>query len=128
MIRLRDCMDRADGWGRTEGREAYQRLVAAVEALPGVDIFRVSFKGIERVDLSFASETVVEVARRFRKEKGICIVDLNDEESHSEYRLGGLQKGPADIRMAPGNGPVDRASTFPRSSGRVGFCADARIG
>ena len=53
MIRLRDCMDRADGWGRTEGREAYQRLLLAVEALPGADVFCVSFKDVERLDFIF---------------------------------------------------------------------------
>jgi hypothetical protein len=86
-------MDRADGWGRTEGREVYQRLVAAVDALPGVNIFRISFKGIYRVDSSFASETVVEVAKRFRKEKGICIIDLDDEDLIENIDLAASKKG-----------------------------------
>ena len=33
--------------------------------------FRVSMKGVERVDISFSSETVVELARRYRGHKGI---------------------------------------------------------
>ena len=85
-------MDRADAWGRTEGREAYQRLLVAVEALPGIDVFCVSFKDVERLDLSFASETVVEVARRFRKEKGVCIVDLDDEDIIENIDLAASKK------------------------------------
>src|SRR5271155_4300829 len=93
LIRLRDCMDRADGWGRTEGREVYQRLLAAVEALPAVDVLRISFKDVERIDSSFASETVVEVARHFKKEKGICIVDLDDENIIENIDLAASKKG-----------------------------------
>jgi len=92
VIRLRDCMTRSDGWGRTEGREACQRLLTAVEALPGVEVFRVSFEGVERVDSSFASETVVEVARRFRKERGVCIVDLDDKDIIENIDLAASKK------------------------------------
>ena len=92
MIRFRECMNRSDGWGRARGREAYQRLLAAVERLPGVDVFRVSFKDVDRLDTSFASETVVEIARRFRKEKGFCIVDLSDEDIIENIDLAASKK------------------------------------
>jgi hypothetical protein len=35
---------------------------------------------MKRVDISFAAETVVELAKRFRKEKGFCLVDVSDED------------------------------------------------
>lgn len=80
MLPLRNLMDRAEGWGRTEGRHVYHRLLDFVEASPGTVTFRISMKGVERIDISFASETVVELARRYRRVKGFCIVDLTDAD------------------------------------------------
>lgn len=72
MLGLREVMDRSEGWGRAQGREVYQRLLRSVEENPGTLVFRVSMKGVERVDISFASETVVELARRYRGNKGFA--------------------------------------------------------
>ena len=33
-------------------------------------------EGVEKLDASFASEAIVEVIKRYRKTKGICLVDL----------------------------------------------------
>jgi hypothetical protein len=73
-------MDRPDGWGREQGRGVYQRLLRAVEASAGSLIIRISMKGVQRVDISFASETIVELARRYRGAKGICLIDLTDDD------------------------------------------------
>ena len=80
MLVLRDFMDRPEGWGRSQGREVYQRLLEFVEKNPGTVKFRISMKGIQRIDISFASETIVELARRFRRMKGFCVVDLTDKD------------------------------------------------
>jgi hypothetical protein len=37
-------------------------------------------KGVQRIDMSFASETIVELARRYRGTKGICLIDLTDSD------------------------------------------------
>lgn len=75
MIRLRDFMERDEGWGRTEGREVYLKFIDFLENHPGVLVFKVSLEGIRRFDISFASETIVEAARRYRGNKGFCIID-----------------------------------------------------
>jgi hypothetical protein len=80
VLALREFMDRPEGWGRVQGREVYQRLLESVEDSPGTLVFRVSMKGVQRVDISFASETVVELARRYRGTKGFCLVDLTDPD------------------------------------------------
>ena len=79
-IRLRDFMDGDQGWGRDQGREVYQQLLRFVEDNPGTVIFRISMEGVKRIDISFASEAVVELARRFRGTKGFCLVDLTDTD------------------------------------------------
>lgn len=80
VITLRNFMDANEGWGRAQGREVHQRLLGFVEANPGVTVFKVSMKGVKRIDISFASETVVELARRFRGSKGFCFTDLSDPD------------------------------------------------
>jgi hypothetical protein len=78
VLKLCEAMDRPEGWGRDQGREVYQRLIRLVEETPGSLVFRISMKGVHRLDISFASETVVELARRYRGAKGFCLVDLTD--------------------------------------------------
>ncbi len=80
VIKLSVLMASDEGWGRAEGRVVYGKLVDVVESHPGATIFRISMAGVSRVDISFASETVVEIARRFRGSKGFCFVDLADAD------------------------------------------------
>ena len=80
MLVLRDFMDRPEGWGRDQGRHVYQRLLRFVEDSAGTVVFKVSMKGVQKLDISFASATVVELARRYRRVKGFCLVDLSDDD------------------------------------------------
>lgn len=84
-LRLRVFMDEDDGWGRAAGRETYRRLTEFVETNAGVLIFRVSTMGVGRIDISFASETVVELARRYRGKKGFCFVGLIDPDQRENW-------------------------------------------
>ena len=69
-IKLCDHMSSPEGWGRTQGREVYGKLIDFVEANSGVTIFQISLEGVRRVDFSFASETLIELARRYSGHKG----------------------------------------------------------
>lgn len=80
VLPLRNFMDRSEGWGRSEGRNVYQRMLDFVESSPGTIVFKISMKDVKRIDISFASETVVELARRYRGSKGFCLTDLTDED------------------------------------------------
>jgi hypothetical protein len=91
-IRLRDFMDEAEGWGRAEGRVVYQRMLEFVEAHPGVTVFRVSTEGVRRVDISFASETLVELARRYRGSKGFCLVDVDNLDMIENWEAAAAKK------------------------------------
>lgn len=79
-ILLRNLMENPYGWGRDQGREVFQRLIREVESNPGKPVIEVSLQGVERADISFASETVVEVARRYRGNKGFCLVHVGSED------------------------------------------------
>lgn len=86
-------MDTPQGWGRDQGREVFQLLIRAVEALPGKLVIEISLKGVERTDISFASETVVEIAKRFRGNKGFSLVDVSDEDLLENWDAAAAKKG-----------------------------------
>ena len=92
-LTLCNFMATPEGWGRDQGRKVYQKLIDFVEANPGVMIFRVSLAGTKRVDISFASETIVELARRYRGQKGFCFVDLTDQDMLENWEAAATRKG-----------------------------------
>lgn len=92
VLTLRTYMDRPEGWGRTQGREVYQRLLRSVEDNPGTVVFRISMKDVQRMDISFASETIIELARRFRRTKGFCLIDLADTDMIENIDAAGEKK------------------------------------
>jgi hypothetical protein len=93
LVVLRNFMDDDQGWGREAGRIVYQRLLAHVEATPGVIVFRLSLRGVRRVDISFASETVVELARRYKGAKGFCLMDIDDIDLVENVEAAASRKG-----------------------------------
>lgn len=105
-LKLRDLMDREEGWGRSEGRSVYPRLLDFVEDNPGNTVFRVSVRGVTRVDISFASETVVELARRYRGLKGFCFTDLLDADMEENWDAAAARKAQPIMRWVNGEGTV----------------------
>tara|TARA_R110002096_G_scaffold362410_4_gene555547 strand:+ start:4658 stop:5188 length:531 start_codon:yes stop_codon:yes gene_type:complete len=65
-----------DGWGNKPGVLVNQKLVRMVEEMPQVATFRVSLEGVRCVDVSFARESVINLAKRYRGDKGFCLVDI----------------------------------------------------
>lgn len=92
VLPLIKFMNRADGWGRNQGREVYPRLLGFVESNPEAVVFRISMKGVQRMDISFASETIIELARRFRRTKGFCLVDVSDDDMIENIDAAGQKK------------------------------------
>jgi len=76
-LRLRDYMASDDGWGNRPGVLVHQKLIRVVEEMPQVVMFRVSLEGVRCVDVSFARESVVRLAERYRGRKGFCLVHLD---------------------------------------------------
>lgn len=92
-VSLLKLMGTPQGWGRDQGREVFQRLITSVETLPGKLVIEVSLSGVERVDISFASETVIEIAKRFRGSKGFSLVDVVDEDMIENWDAAAVKKG-----------------------------------
>jgi hypothetical protein len=117
-LHLRNFMAENDGWGRVAGRIVYAKLTEFVEAHSGVLVFRVSLQGIQRVDISFAAETVVELARRHRGRKGFCFIDLDDVDQKENWAAAAERANqpimswdsagrPTTLGMVPSQGNAD---------------------
>lgn len=117
QLLLREFMTEDDGWGRPAGRETFAKILSFVESRPGVVVFRVSLKGVRRVDISFASETIVEMARKYRTFKGFCFADLEDADQQENWNAAADRAKqplfkwegelPAIIGPQPSQGTVD---------------------
>lgn len=92
LIKLGEFMDGPSAWGRAEGRVVFQKLLEFVEKSGGKILFPVSLEGVSRLDISFASETLVEIARRFRGTKGFYFIDLLDEDLVENWDAAALRK------------------------------------
>jgi hypothetical protein len=62
------------------GRKVFQRLLQHVERNSDQTVFAISLRGVKRIDYSFSSETIVQLARRFRGGKGFYLVDIASPE------------------------------------------------
>jgi hypothetical protein len=79
-IRLITYMGDSDGWGHVLGRRVYEQLRSLVETHPEELIIRISLEGVERTDISFPRESVVELARSYRGQRGFCLTDVHDQD------------------------------------------------
>src|SRR5437867_3657352 len=75
LLSLFDFIGGPEGWGREQGRNAYPLLLKFVEHNPGSLIFRISVSKVQRMDMSFMSETVIQLARRYNGSKGFFCVE-----------------------------------------------------
>jgi hypothetical protein len=93
VIALVDMMGgETDGWGRSMGRKVFEALRDSVEAHTNVRVFAISLAGVEHLDFSFASESVVEIARRYRGEKGFYLTDLADADMRDNIDAAAAKK------------------------------------
>lgn len=91
-IKLRDFMDREDGWGADEGQEIYMKLSRFIEQHPATAVYKVSLDGVRRTDASFPRESVMEIARRYRKKAGFCLVDMTSKDLLDNWDAAALKK------------------------------------
>lgn len=79
-LRLADFIQNGEAWGNDLGRKVFGDLLAAVEGHPGASIFQISLQEVRRTDASFPRESVIELARRFRKQLGFVVTDVSNED------------------------------------------------
>jgi hypothetical protein len=91
-IRLRDFMISDDGWGNDAGRALCGELLNFVERHPECQVFEVSLESVNRTDASFPRESVAELARRFRKQLGFYLTDVENVDLLDNWDAAALKK------------------------------------
>ena len=79
-IRLVKYMGGPEGWGRVQGGRVQEALRSLIEAHPEELMIRISLDGVERTDISFPREAVIELARSYRGQRGFCLMDVVDQD------------------------------------------------
>jgi len=105
-IQLLELMDRKDGWGNVEGKAVASKIMSFVDEHPSVRVFEISLKGLERNDASFARESVIAVAKRYRGEKGFFLTHLKSKDLLDNWKAG------AEALLQPVNVITDRLVTI----------------
>lgn len=91
-LQLRDFMDSDDGWGRKIGQKVFQAMLEYIESQKHVLIYNISLKGVKRVDASFPRESVIELAKRFRGERGVCLLDITNVDLIDNWDAAAMKK------------------------------------
>jgi hypothetical protein len=92
-LKLTDYMGgRKEAWGSESGQRIHDLLVTDIEGQAQV-IVRISLAGIERTDASFARASVIELARRYRGRRGICIVDIPTDDILENWDAAAIHRG-----------------------------------
>jgi len=93
QIRLRDFMQRDDGWGHEDGKRVLDEIMRFLGVHSHSEIVRISIDGVRMTDASFPRESVVELARRYRLEKkGVSLTNFFDEDLLDNWDAAALKK------------------------------------
>lgn len=80
QIHLRNILDEPIGYGHVCGQRVGQHLRLLIDARPAETTIGLSLAGIEHIDVTFAAESIVALARHYRKLRGFCLVDTVDQD------------------------------------------------
>jgi hypothetical protein len=74
-----------------------EKLLRAVEAHPEATAIRISLAGVRRTDVSFARESVLELAYQLRGRRGVCVKDVPSKDVLDNWDAAALTRGQALI-------------------------------
>jgi len=84
-IHLLSLMATAEGWGYAQGKAIQDKLKQLIEAGPIGEITCISLAGVERTDVSFARGAVLELAKSYRQQRGVCLECLCDKDIRENF-------------------------------------------
>jgi hypothetical protein len=107
-LRLADFIGgEPEAWGNDRGREVFAQLLGEVERQPGALVFEISLEGVRRTDASFPRESVVELARRFRKQFAFVVTDATNEDLLFNWDAAAIKKEqPLFVKGAGGSSRI----------------------
>ena len=92
IIKLSDITKNDHPFGNSQGQEVYNALKGIIEANYGTFMFEISMDGIIATDASFPRESVIAIAKYFRKEKGIFLSNITDQDLIDNWSYAAIAK------------------------------------
>ncbi len=92
VINLLDLVGSATPFGNIEGREAYLKLLSALDTHASENIVGISLSGITRTDASFPRESVISLAKAKRGEKGFYLQDFVSVDLMDNWNYAAIAK------------------------------------
>lgn len=89
-LRLRELMAVPDGWGTLQGEEVHKKLLDLVVGSTAT-VISISLAGVDKTDVSFPRESVVALAKKLRCKKGVCLLDLVDNDLRENWHSAALR-------------------------------------
>lgn len=112
-IMLRSLTLNPECWGRAAGEKTGQVLVNRIAAAPPDHIWRLSLKGVTRLDVTFAASALVGVVQHFLSARSICLVEPENDDVAANIAAAAIQAGvPVTLWRGPAAkvlGPAPRA-------------------
>lgn len=93
QISLLDLAQTDKLFGSDLGKRVYTRLMDAIQSNPHVTHFALSVKGVAWTDVTFARESVLNMARAYRGVKSFCLIDLNNTDQIDNWSYAADSKG-----------------------------------
>ncbi|MBF9016729.1 MULTISPECIES: DNA-binding protein [unclassified Oceanispirochaeta] len=90
-ILLRSLMESDDGHGREQGIAVHTKLLALIEQSSSL-LFSVSLKNVRRLDASFPRESIMEIVRRYKGDRGICLTEVTNPDLIDNLDAAALKK------------------------------------
>ncbi len=90
-IKIRDLMNGDDGHGRSQGEILLNKLMPPIQKSKAL-IIRFSLQGINRLDASFPRESIMEVSRSLKGEKGFCLTEVSNIDLVDNLDAAALKK------------------------------------
>ncbi|RQV78342.1 winged helix-turn-helix transcriptional regulator [Burkholderia anthina] len=91
-VKLRDFTTTSQPFGNVQGKEVYQKLSEFISKHPDACVLGISLEGIEATDASFPRESVLSVAKQFRRERGLFLEHLDDRDLIDNWKYAAQAK------------------------------------
>lgn len=108
LIKLIDYMpvkNEGNGWGTPQGREVHQAVNSVVEDNPKGTVFNISLEGVKHTDVSFARESIILLAHRYRGIYTFCLSNFFDPDLVENWDLAAKKMG-QPFTVWQGNKPL----------------------
>lgn len=94
-LNLVDHIGRADAWGTDLGARVFSKINTALTSLDDSVIVRIDYGGLERSDVSFQREAVVETLRKHRPKLLFVAEGLSDDDLRLNLEMALSRRGEA---------------------------------